>query len=90
MRVCHGLMTHPLILCSFLKGKEAYSSSFIGSASPSVPSHGHGLPRIQRLGMGIYYGLTYSSFASNLRSPKGANVNNRGWNDRRSWNLRTN
>lgn len=22
MRVCHGLMTHPLILCSFLKGKR--------------------------------------------------------------------
>ena len=32
--------------------------------------------------------LFYSSFASNLRSPKGANVNNRGWNDRREWNLR--
>ena len=60
MRVCHGLMTHPLILCSFFKGKEAYSSSFIGSASPSVPSHGHGLPRILRLGMGIYYDLTYN------------------------------
>ena len=28
-------------------------------------------------------------FASSiLPSPKGANVNNRGWNDRREWNLR--
>ena len=26
MRVCHGLMTHPLILCSFLKRKEVYPS----------------------------------------------------------------
>lgn len=26
MRVCHGLMTHPLILCGFFKGKEAYPS----------------------------------------------------------------
>ena len=33
--------------------------------------------------------LKYSSFASSiLPSPKGANVNNRGWNDRREWNLR--
>ena len=31
----------------------------------------------------------YWSFASSiLPSPKGANVNNRGWNDRREWNLR--
>ena len=26
--------------------------------------------------------------SSILPSPKGANVNNRGWNDRREWNLR--
>ena len=31
----------------------------------------------------------FSSFASSiLPSPKGANVNNRRWNDRREWNLR--
>ena len=31
----------------------------------------------------------YWTFASGiLPSPKGANVNNRGWNDRREWNLR--
>ena len=56
MRVCHGLMTHPLILCGFFKGKEAYPSFFIGSASLSVPSHGHGLPRILRLGIYVVLG----------------------------------
>ena len=33
--------------------------------------------------------IIYRTFASGiLPSPKGANVNNRGWNDRREWNLR--
>lgn len=29
MRVCHGLMTHPLILCGFFKGKEAYLEFYV-------------------------------------------------------------
>ena len=37
----------------------------------------------------LFFWLNNWSFASSiLPSPKGANVNNRGWNDRREWNLR--
>ena len=39
-----------------------------------------------------FYGWRYFLHAwhsqASFPSPKGANVNNRGWNDRRSWNLR--